>query len=306
MRSSLWLERVFLLNDLPRCFPRPFSTSISSLNYLEYLFFFLALLHFYPRENNSMKTVLLSLFLAVLSLTNSHSQQTLLPPTSVRPKAKSFTVDPSTRSNVLARTGGIVQKIIAGPSILLLNTQNRVSASEVHEVSDQIQKSLRLPCKIRTELSGSPIRDAMLALNDTNTAVVIVIGQMPDYPSLLLAPEARWGMVNVVALDKPGTSNEVISARVQKEIWRAFGLLMGSANSLYEHCLLKPVFSTADLDALPAKTICPESYGKILSQAQRMGMNPIHITTYRKAVEEGWASPPTNDNQRAIWKELKK
>ena len=30
-------------------------------------------------------------------------------------------------------------------------------------------------------------------------------------------------------------------------------------------------------------------------------MKPYRLTTYRKACEEGWANPPTNDVQKAIW-----
>ena len=35
------------------------------------------------------------------------------------------------------------------------------------------------------------------------------------------------------------------------------------------------------------------------------GMKPIRRTTYRNAVREGWAPPPTNDFQRAVWDEIK-
>jgi hypothetical protein len=89
-------------------------------------------------------------------------------------------------------------------------------------------------------------------------------------------------------------------------MWRAFGYVMGAANSNFEHCLLKPVFATADLDALTPKSLSPEPFAKIMTQAQKMGIKPARMTSYRKAVEEGWAPAPTNDFQRAIWQELKK
>jgi hypothetical protein len=41
-------------------------------------------------------------------------------------------------------------------------------------------------------------------------------------------------------------------------------------------------------------------------QAQKMGVKPISVVTYRKAVEAGWAPAPTNDIQRAIYDEVKK
>ena len=210
------------------------------------------------------------------------------------------------RSNILARTGGLIQAPIAGPAILFLNTQNRIPAAALSDISAQIQNFLQLPCPFSTRPPAEPFADAAKALADTNTAAVIVICDSAGQPSLLVAPESRWAVVNVAALGGPGVSDAKLAERVQKELWRAFAYLMGAANSNFEHCLLKPVLSPADLDLLECKTICPEPFVKILSQAQKMGVRPIRVTSYRKAVEAGWAPPPTNDFQRAIWEEIKK
>ena len=42
------------------------------------------------------------------------------------------------------------------------------------------------------------------------------------------------------------------------------------------------------------------------NRAEKLGIKPARMTTYRKAVEEGWAPAPTNDFQKAIWEEAKK
>ena len=49
----------------------------------------------------------------------------------------------------------------------------------------------------------------------------------------------------------------------------------------------------------------PEPFNKIMTHAQKLGMQPQRMTTYRKAVEEGWAPAPTNDLQRTVWEEVK-
>lgn len=216
------------------------------------------------------------------------------------------TFDPAARSNMLARTGGIIQSPATGPSILFLNTQKRVSAATLHETSDKIQRFLRLPCTLDTRSGKEPMADAGQALADSKIAAVIVLCDSSSLPSLLVAPEKRWAIINVAALDGTFTSSEKVAERVQKEMWRAFGYVMGAANSNFEHCLLKPVFATADLDALTPKSLSPEPFAKIMTQAQKMGIKPARMTSYRKAVEEGWAPAPTNDFQRAIWQELKK
>ena len=258
-----------------------------------------------------MKNLMITLSI-VLSLCSALRAQPAPKPVAAPPavagKAASAprVMDPAARSNMLAKTGGIIQSPATGPAILFLNTQKRVPAQAFHETPDQIQKILRLPCLARDKTSSEPVAEAVKALADTNTAAVIVIGDSPGYPALLVAPESRWALVNVAALGGADVTADKLAERVQKEVWRAFGYVMGAANSNLEPCLLKPVLSTADLDALIAKSLCPEPFNKILAQAKKLGLKSNRTTTYRKAVEEGWARAPTNDFQRAIWQELKK
>jgi hypothetical protein len=208
--------------------------------------------------------------------------------------------------NMLARTGGMVQAAAEGPSILFLNSQTRVPETEIQKTVGMITRTLRLAGRTETRTASHPVTAALQALADTNTAAVVVLADAPGYPMLLLAPESRWALVNVDALAEGGVPDALIEERVTKQLWRAFGYLMGAANSAFPQCLMKPVVSPADLDALTVKAICPEPFAKILGHAQKIGMQPVRMTSYRKAVEEGWAPAPTNDFQRAIWNELKK
>ena len=50
---------------------------------------------------------------------------------------------------------------------------------------------------------------------------------------------------------------------------------------------------------------CVRIKHKISVHARKLGMQMVRTTTYRKAAEEGWAPPPTNDVQKAIWNEAK-
>lgn len=213
---------------------------------------------------------------------------------------------PAARSNMFVKMGGMIQSPISGPSILFLNTQKRVPAALLNETADEIQKLLHLPCVLNSKPATDPTADATKALADKNTAVVIVICDSASQPALLVAPESRWAIVNVAALNGFTVSSDKLAERTQKELWRALGYVMGAANSNFEHCLLKPVFSPADLDALTPKILCPEPFGKMLAQSQKMGLKPVRFSSYRKAVEEGWAPAPTNDIQRAIWQECHK
>lgn len=246
-----------------------------------------------------MKTLFLSV-LFCLSLALSAAAQAAPQKTAVQRK-----LDPEVRAKLLAKTGGMISAPAEGPSILFLNTQTRVHASIAQEVADQITKTVRLSAKTQNIPSAEPVKSALGALRDNDIAVVIVIADLADYPSLLLAPENRWALVNVAALDDKTVSAELLAERTRKTLWRAFAYQMGAAHSSFEACLMKTVLQPQDLDHLSAKTLSPESFGKIIPHAQKLNMKPMRISTYRKAVEEGWAPAPTNDIQKAIWKELK-
>lgn len=209
------------------------------------------------------------------------------------------------RSNMLARTGGIIQAPAEGPSILFLNTQKRVADAALNAPAEQVHKMLRLPTAFKSQPSDEPVTEALNALKSKDTAAVVVVADIPGYPALLIAPENRWAIVNVAALGDKTVAAETLADRTQKELWRAFGYLMGAAHSNFEVCLMKPVTAPEDLDALTAKTLGPEPLPKIMAHAQKLGVKPMRTTTYRKAVEEGWALAPTNDFQKAIWDELK-
>ena len=52
--------------------------------------------------------------------------------------------------------------------------------------------------------------------------------------------------------------------------------------------------------------ICGDKFGPhvmdtAVSQARELGIGQVIRATYRSAVRDGWAPPPTNDYQRAIW-----
>jgi len=210
------------------------------------------------------------------------------------------------RAAMLAKTGGFIQSKAEGPALLFLNAQTRVPANVIKAPVEQISKSLRLSAVQRDSPNAAePIKAALEALQDKDVAAVVVVGDTAEYPSLLIAPESRWALVNVAALGSKGVSAETLADRINKEIWRAFGYLMGAAHSNFEACLMKPVLTPADLDALKVKGMSPEPFNKIMTHAQKLGMQPQRMTTYRKAVEEGWAPAPTNDLQRTVWEEVK-
>ena len=210
------------------------------------------------------------------------------------------------RAALLAKTGGFVTAPASGPALLLLDTRKGAAEKLTASAAANLQQLLRLPVKSLVRAGTDPLAEAARLLADTNTAAaVIVVTELPGQPSLLIAPENRWALVNAAALGAGSVPPALLDERLRKELPRALGYLMGAGHSVGERCLMRGISSPAELDALNARSLSLEPLGRIMTHARSLGMAPIRMAPYRKAVEEGWAAAPTNDAQKAIWNEVK-
>jgi hypothetical protein len=214
-------------------------------------------------------------------------------------------MDAATRSNLLAKAGGFIQKTNeTSARIVVLNAQKVLPEQVAVDAVGRLQRFLLFPFEIRGVEATDQVRQMIAkTLEDKKTGVVIVLTEAQNDPALIVAPEARWAIVNVQALKTD--NQELYASRVRKEVARAFGYLMGSAHSMMDGCVMKPVLKAEDLDKITVETVSPESLNKVMVQAKLLGVEPARMATYRKAVEEGWAPKPTNAIQKAVWDELK-
>jgi hypothetical protein len=214
-------------------------------------------------------------------------------------------MNPEARAKLLAHTGGTVQRPGDSRRVVFLNLQKRVAGKDLDVVKGTLSGLFRIESVLKVrEDSPDAVKAAAAELKDEKIGAVIVIHDTPDAPSLLVAPEARWALVNVAALAADKPSAEILVERVQKQQWRAFAYLAGAAGTNAKTCLMKPIVSPAELDAL-GKAPSMETISKIMANVAGLGINPARVTSYRRACEEGWAPAPTNDIQKAIWKEIK-
>ena len=197
------------------------------------------------------------------------------------------------RAEAVRRAGGFVEMPATGVVFRVVDAQKRIPretvAAHAREIEDRMQFAVSV-VEAGAECAGM----ARLELVDA-----------PAAPSLLVAPDEGWARLNVawLASDKP--SDAKIAARLRKQMWRATAYALGAGNSMYGPCLMQHIRTLADLDADTAKTICPEPYGKIRQVADKIGLQPRIRVTYEQACREGWAPPPTNDVQKAIWEQVK-
>ncbi|MBR3221452.1 MAG: hypothetical protein IKF72_04400 [Kiritimatiellae bacterium] len=121
----------------------------------------------------------------------------------------------------------------------------------------------------------------------------------PAMPSLLVAPENRWAMVNVAPLKSD--KEPFFRARVLKELTRGFAMLCGASDSQFPGALTSAVTKVEDLDHHTDYRLPVDLFTRFRKYMRTFGVMPGNIETYETACCQGWAPPPTNDLQKAIW-----
>ena len=108
---------------------------------------------------------------------------------------------------------------------------------------------------------GTPtVETAAKHLAETGGQMALFVVDAPSLPSLLIAPESKWGFLNVAALAADGATGKDLDRRVQREIWRGVSMVGGSGNTEMPHCLLNTVLTPLDLDRqqkYPNNGTCP-------------------------------------------------
>lgn len=182
-----------------------------------------------------------------------------------------------------------------------VNTQNLLDRAEIENVAKQAAEALQIKVIVSEAQPASP--ETLLKASDGALAVIVVADETT--PTMLLAPEDGWGVVNVKRLDKfstPSAREKFFGARCRRELMRAFAQVAGGTGSEYPGNVCS-VTKVEELElaeeGLPIDKI---------TAAQRFlksrGYAPTRKVPYFKACLEGWAPAPTNDAQRAVWQKI--
>ena len=130
----------------------------------------------------------------------------------------------------------------------------------------------------------------------------IFIVEDADLPMSLIAPEAKWGLVNVAKLKSD--KEPYFKARVKKELSRVAAMVCGGYKSSYPGNLTDSIVKVEDLDTRMNDALPVDVLGRFPAYLEPYGVTPAQVTTYRNACKQGWAATPTNDFQKAIWEEV--
>ena len=198
------------------------------------------------------------------------------------------------------RTGGqVVKKGTFTGKVAFIDTQDAVPFEVAQKVAKLLSDSVEINVVAEKSAKGKP-GDLLKASGATVAVVVVDDGSTP---AMLLAPEDRWGVVNVAKLvdDLPGDKAKAKfrPTRAGKEMVRAFSLLCGGGSSQFPGNMMNaPTLRQLDLTV---DTIPMDMVGYYHEFLKPLGVTPREFTTYKRACREGWAPQPTNEVQQAIW-----
>ena len=205
------------------------------------------------------------------------------------------------------RSGGIVVNYAAMKGqVLFLNTQKRVPADPLAKRIKVMADAFMSRFELKEWENPISITNATDTLKAAAANAAVFIVDDPSLPATLLtAPEGNFAFINVAALAKDGANGQKLMERTRRELWRAIGYLF-TADSFADVCVLNTVTSLEQLDNLGAEA--PSQGPQILMHRHlgKIGVKPFQRSTYRRALEEGWAPMPTNDLQRAVYEKWMK
>ncbi len=226
------------------------------------------------------------------------------------PKNGKYTVEQikARDERVLKKTGGFLHQAAEGPRALFLDARAKPTRA-LDEVARVYKLATRLDADVAKEARGAaePLAQAKAKMASAKPLMlVMVVDGRPGDPILAVYPEERVGVVNADRL-KGGDDPSAPEMRVTKEVWRAVGFIGGLGFSPAENDIMQPIYSLRELDANRFPFIQPMNMARMQGGLwRRFGVKRERRVPYRVAVKEGWAPPPTNDVQKAVWDEVKK
>lgn len=206
-------------------------------------------------------------------------------------------------------SGGMVEKAYAGNVIRIIDAQDVVSHDKVALLVRNMRWATQLPFEVKVEPALGSIESASaMARERANTprvgaSAVIVCDQ--DSEVGIYSAEGNWAVLNLAYLltDKP--SSATIENRFEKMLWKLAARVLHVGSPGHTPSVLAPFNSLAELDANFFMRPNPEGHNALLDGAKKYGITVLTMASYRTACHNGWAPPPTNEVQRAIWDEVK-
>lgn len=201
-------------------------------------------------------------------------------------------------------TGGFVTRDDPGNGLVLVaNAQKRLPEGKISRPVSYMRFHAKMNIGIRTvgsAVAETPNPGSAKALGAT--IVVFVVDNPKSGDAVVVAPDGKWASVNVAALNSDDPGDEILALRTRKALSRAICFVCGSGGSQYQNTLVGPFKDgVKGYDRFPTDGVPPDVFPRMQHYLKSLGVRPVVRTTYESACRQGWAPPPTNEVQKAIW-----
>lgn len=211
-------------------------------------------------------------------------------------------LDPVANAKYVADQGGLVQPPDNGNRILIWDATGKAGEA-VTTFTNIASRSLFLPFVVSADPVSGGVYVAAKAARSERTPVVVLISEDGDNsPALSVFPEEAIGCINYSALT--GGDSKKTMNRVEKELFRSLGFALGGYSISKMACVMDTVYSRDELDANPVMLLSPMRRVGINKAIEKLKIPSQRKTLYSVAVRQGWAPPPTNNVQKAIWDKM--
>lgn len=194
--------------------------------------------------------------------------------------------------------GHVINMATMKGSFVFVNAQKKVASEPLADTAKSMADFFMSDFRLVESKEPVTFANAAEAIRRTGAVYGVAIVDIPALPALLTVPDGKWALVNVAAI--AGDDARIVR-RAKLEMWRALGYLCASN---FEGCMMQPVQSMEQLDALP-DALSQEALYRIPRHLEKCGITPYTRATYKRACEEGWARAPTNDVEKAIWEKAR-
>ena len=223
-------------------------------------------------------------------------------------EVKNTPMTPEKQAELIARSGGMLMPPSNGRYVLLADWRGEApdGTNDIAGVFLEQQKVLfGLPIARERFGKPEPGSDAYRLLkskrDDRHVAVIGIVDD-PGMPRLAAFPEEAMACLNVSAYRSDDAEDaERERRRITRELWRAYGFAMGAYADIPQGCVMQVVCDNEMLDRIRTPAISPVRMSGVVKMAHALGLRAMRPTTYSVACRQGWAPPPTNDVQKALW-----
>lgn len=198
------------------------------------------------------------------------------------------------------KTGGLVRRPKTGSGkVVFINSQDKFKIADLQALAGKLSDIMKIDFEVIQE-NGVDLSNAAEFMKKSNAPCGAIAAKLaPTMPELIVVPDSGYAIINVSAFPADASSKYF-----SKQLVRGFAAASGAMSSQYPLTLMSAFENSKKLDSFPSEELPVDVMIRVKNSLKQNGVAPYAVTTYKHACREGWAHQPTNDVEKAIWKEM--